>query len=117
MEAQSQIIRVALESRDWFTGSRRTLTGDCTSGHQPQVWWLLRPELVLHVGRVLDEANVVRAAAQVVFHHRNGQRLGQEPERNSRNEGDDAGNDVAEPPGPDPAGVVRLDGHGVYRET
>lgn len=111
------------EEENWhrFTGIYfgQRLGGECdsTSGHQSQVCWLLWSELVFHVGRVPNKADVVRAAAQVVFRHRHGQRLGQEPERNSRNEGDDAGNDVAKPPGPDPAGVVRLDSHSVYRET
>lgn len=82
-----------------------------------QVGRLLLSKLVLHVGGVFDKPDLFRGAPRVVFFHRHGQRLGQEPEGNSGHEGDDAGDDVAQPPGPDPAGVVRGDGHSLCGET
>lgn len=82
-----------------------------------QVGRLLLSELVLQVRGVFDKPDLFRGAPRVVFFHGHGQRLGQEPEGNRGHEGDDAGDDVAQPPGPDPAGVVRGDGHSLCGET
>lgn len=43
-----------------------------------------------------------------------GQRLGQEPERDAGQQDDGAGHYEAQPPGPHPAGVLVVDGDGVW---
>lgn len=60
--------------------------------------------------RVFDEAGLLRGASVRPPRPRQGQRARQEPERDGGQQGDDPGDEVAQPPGPHPAGVSGGDG-------
>ena len=71
---------------------------------------------MLHGRGIFDEPGLLWSAAGVVFIHGYRQRLGQEPERNRGHESDGAGDEVAQPPCPHPAGITGRDGHSLCQE-
>lgn len=61
--------------------------------------------LVLHKGGVFDETCLLWRALLRAPGPRHGQGAGQKPEWDGREQGDDPSYEVAQPPGPHPAGI------------
>lgn len=66
---------------------------------------------MLHGRGILDKPGLLWSAAGIMFiyWHRHG--FGQEPERNSRHQGDGTSDEVAQPPCSHPAGISRSNSH------
>ena len=67
---------------------------------------------MLQKRRVFNETCLLWCALLWAPGPRYGQRAGQKPEWNGREQGDDPGYEVAQPPGPHPAGICWGDGDG-----
>lgn len=65
---------------------------------------------MLQKRRVFNETCLLWCALLWAPWPRHGQGTGQKPERDGRQEGDDPGYEIAQPPGPHPAGICWGDG-------
>lgn len=87
-----------------------TVSSHVTLRHFEEYRWLFSSVFMPAVRRVCDDAGLfscgVPREPEVCWH---GQRLGQEPERDGREQGDGSCYDEAQPPGPHPAGISRGD--------
>ena len=81
-----------------------------TFGHLYESHIVVCRILVLQKRRVFNETCLLRRALLWAPGPRHGQGTGQKPERDGRQEGDDPGYEVAQPPGPHPAGICWGDG-------
>ncbi len=87
-----------------------------TFGHFEEVGWLVCLVLVLQQGRVFDEAGPLgRILGKPSLWQ--GQRLGQEPKRHRREQGDESCNKVSQPPGAYPACISGRDANALCEKT